>query len=257
VPTRKPKVLMLALVVAMPALITHCQERKPGETRNSGSHTKLAPATPIDAEKAELGGKTWNPEWDAFIEKKIPPQMLGPQVPHDVKRFCPNFYSMSETDKRTFWAYFFQALAAAEAGINPHVIARHANLDPPERAASSRYTEGLLQLSYADHKRYGCDFDWRADRELPPGERSILQPKKNLVCGINILENQIIQKHEPLLTRSSYWSTLRPGTLSYRVFAKQMTNPPAACGKHVKSTLTPATTTAIVKATAKQSKDPE
>jgi hypothetical protein len=248
---------MLALVLAMPVLITQCQERKLDQARNTAKATKLAPATPIDAEKAKLGGKTWNPEWDAFIEKEIPRQMLGPQVPHDVKRFCPNFYAMSETDKRTFWSYFFQALAAAEAGFNPKVIAHHANLEPPERAPSSRSTEGLLQLTYADHRRYGCDFDWQADRKLPPRERSILQPRKNLLCGISILENQIIEKRKPLLTRSSYWSTLRPGTLSYRVFAKQMTNPPATCGRHVKSPVTPATTTATVKATAKHSKGPE
>ena len=259
-PTGKPKVLMLALVVAMPVLITHCQQGKPGEARNTGRPAKLAPATPIDAEKAELGGKTWDPEWDGFIEKEIPPEMLGGQVPHDVRHFCPNFYAMSETDRRTFWAYFFQALAAAEAGLKPNVIARHANLGPPERNTGgriSRYTQGLLQLTYADHKRYGCDFDWQADRKLSRGERSILQPRKNLACGIKILENQIIDQHKPLLTRSSYWSTLRPGTLSYRVFAKQMTNPPAACGRHAKSTVTQATTTAVVKAKADQSKGPE
>jgi hypothetical protein len=47
-----------------------------------------------------------------------------------------------------------------------------------------------------------------------------------------ILENQIIELRKPLLWRTSYWATLRPGTLSYRVFARQMTNPPAACALH-------------------------
>jgi hypothetical protein len=32
------------------------------------------------------------------------------------------------------------------------------------------------------------------------------------------------------VTRKSYWGTLRPGTASYRVFAKQMANAPVACG---------------------------
>ena len=41
------------------------------------------------------------------------------QVPHDVRRLCPNFYQMSDVDKRAFWAYFFQALAGAEAGLSP------------------------------------------------------------------------------------------------------------------------------------------
>jgi hypothetical protein len=61
-------------------------------------------------------------------------------------------------------------------------------------------------------------------------ERTILQPKNNLECGVKILDKQIIEKRKPLLSGSGYWSTLRPGTVSYRVFAKQMTNVPAACG---------------------------
>ena len=74
----------------------------------------------------------------------------------------------------------------------------------------------------------------QADRGLPPDDpaRTILQPKNNLVCGVAILKNQIIDLHRPLLWSNSYWATLRPGTVSYRNFAKQMINPPAACGLH-------------------------
>lgn len=71
--------------------------------------TKPAPPTPIDAKKAELGGKTWDPAWDQIVEKAIPAEMLSSQVPHGVRRFCPNFYHMNDTDKRVFWAYFNRA----------------------------------------------------------------------------------------------------------------------------------------------------
>ena len=154
--------------------------------------------------------------------------MLSSQVPRGVRRFCPRFYEMGETDKRTFWAYFFQALAGAEAGLNPNTSVRHTE---PEGTMALR-SEGLLQLAYADHKRYGCDFNWPVDRALKANDpaKTILQPKNNLKCGVKILVNQIIVQHKPLLTPSGYWSTLRPGGPSYRVFAKQMTNPPAACG---------------------------
>ena len=54
-------------------------------------------------------------------------------------------------------------------------------------------------------------------------------PRNNLTCGVKILQHQLIDKKKPLLTGSSYWSTLQPGRPSYRVFAKQMTNVPAAC----------------------------
>lgn len=214
--------------------------------------TKPAPPTPIDVKKADLGGKVWNPDWDLIVEKAIPPEMLSPEVAHDVARFCPRFSSMNDTDKRAFWAYFFQALAGAEAGLNPRTRVHHTD---PEVAKIDKVTgmavrsEGLLQLSYGDGKLYGCDFNWEADRELPANspEKTILQPRNNLECGVKILFNQIINQHKPLFTRTSYWSTLQPGRKSYRIFARQMTNPPAACGLHVRAPINKAATTQTVK----------
>jgi len=72
--------------------------------------TKPAPPSPIDEKKVELGGIPWNPQWDQIIEKALPPEMLSTQVPQDVRRFCPRFYEMGETDKRAFWAYFSRLL---------------------------------------------------------------------------------------------------------------------------------------------------
>ncbi len=218
---------------------------------------KPAPATPIDVKKAELGGTPWNPKWDAVIEKSIPPEMLSDQVPHDVRRFCPRFYGMSDTDKRAFWAYFFQALAGAEACLDPTTRVRHKEpavdkIDPVTGRLNLQ--EGLLQLSYWDSKRYGCNFDWQTDKKLKPDDpdKTILQPANNLECGIKILDNQIIGQDKPLLTRSSYWSTLQPGTYSYRVFRKQMTNPPAACGLKSRSKVAKSKTTKTVKEEAEQ-----
>src|SRR6516162_293142 len=252
-------VTLLALVAIV--LLCQCNSSKPVRAQQPHEpEVKPAPATPIDAKKGKLGGKIWEPAWDAFIEKSIPPEMLGAQVPRDVRRFCPRFYDMNETDKRAFWAYFFQALAGAEAGLDPKTRAHHTQPEvsvPDGVTGLSGRTEGLLQLTYGDSKRYSCDFDWEADRKLPPKDpqRTILQPERNLACGIKILQNQIVDKHQPLLTRTSYWSTLQPGRLSYRVFAKQMINPPEACGVKVKSSpLTPQTTTATVKAGAEQTK---
>ncbi|HZP22319.1 MAG TPA: hypothetical protein VFB04_02660 [Terriglobales bacterium] len=195
---------------------------------------KPAPATPIDAKTAELGGNTWNPDWDIFIEQAVPPEMLSSRVPHDVRKFCPNFYRMSDNDKRIFWAYFFQALAGAEAGLNPTTNVRHSQMAKVDSVTKQPvHSEGLLQLTFEDEKSYGCEFDWQRDRQLPGHDpaRTILQPKNNLQCGIKILTNQIIDQHRPLVTSHSYWSTLQPGTVAYRVFAKEMTNPPAACAK--------------------------
>ena len=199
------------------------------------SKIKPAPPTPIAQKKQELGDdQPWNPQWDVMVEENLPEQLLSPEIGRDVHAFCPRFSSLRESDKRTFWAYFFQALAGAEAGLKPTANVRHNDPTIAIRDTVSHRIvrqEGLLQLTYMDADRYGCDFDWDADKHLPEHDpnRTILQPKNNLLCGIRILTNQLVDLHEPLVTKKSYWGTLHPGTLGYRVFARQMANIPVAC----------------------------
>jgi hypothetical protein len=227
----------IAIGAAALVLLAGCGRNHEAEATQAAAApaVKAAPPTPIDMKKAEVGGPTWDPEWDKIVELALPPEMLSQQVPRDVKRFCPQFYEMGEEDKRAFWAYFFQALAGAEAGLEPTVQARHTQPEmmvKDEVTGRQARTSGLLQLAYEDQKRYGCDFDWERDKTLKVNdpERTILQPKNNLECGVKILDHQLIEQHKALLSSTGYWGTLRPGTMSYRVFAKQMTNVPAACG---------------------------
>lgn len=200
-----------------------------------GPELKPAPSTPIAEEKAKLGDdETWRPEWDAAIEKALPAVLLEPKMGRTVQQFCPRFRSMSEPDRRAFWAYFFQALSGAEAGLKPTSDVQHTE---PQVAVADQVShrmvrsEGLLQLTYEDSKRYGCSFDWNADRNLQEHDpnKTILQPENNLLCGVNILESQLVVHKKPLITTSSYWSTLRPGWPGYKVFLKQMANVPSAC----------------------------
>jgi hypothetical protein len=198
---------------------------------------KPAPSTPMAEEKARLGDNaTWRWQWDAVIEKAIPDGLISSNVPGDVKFFCPRFNSMREVDKRVYWAYFFQALAGAEAGLDATSNVRH---EEPEVAVKDSVShrivrsEGLLQLTYQDADRYGCQFDWEKDRNLDEHNpsKTILQPANNLLCGVKILEFQLIQQKKPLLSKTSYWSPLRPGWPGFRVFLKQMSNVPEACGQ--------------------------
>jgi hypothetical protein len=195
---------------------------------------KQAPPTPIAVKKEELGQESWDPQWDVIVEEALSPEMLSPRIARGVRTFCPRFASMGEADKRAFWAYTFQALAGAEAGLKPTTNVRHTEPEVAVQDAVTKRTvrqQGLLQLTYMDAKRYGCDFNWEQDKGLAEKspDRTILTPKNNLLCGVKILENQMLTQRKPLLTPSSYWVTLRPATLSYVVFAKQMKNVPAAC----------------------------
>jgi hypothetical protein len=195
---------------------------------------KAAPPTPIAEKKQELGEQSWDPQWDVIVEQALSPEMLSARTARGVRSYCPRFASMSNADKRAFWAYTFQAIAAAEAGLKPTTDVRHTE---PEVAVEDTVTkhivrqEGLLQLTYMDAKRYGCDFDWERDKRLAEKDpaRTILTPRNNLLCGVKILENQMLTQKKPLLSASSYWVTLRPERPSYLVFAKQMKNVPASC----------------------------
>ena len=229
----------LAAVMLMGGCNRH-SEAAPAPAASAGPAMKPAPPTPIETKREEIGGPTWDPAWDKIVEQALPPVLLSDQVGRDVRPFCPQFHAMSEADKRAFWAYFFQALAGAEGGLKPTAHVRHTQpeMNVKDQVSGARgRTEGLLQLTYEDAKRYGCDFDWEADRKLGPGNasRTILQPKNNLECGVKILDQEITEQHRPLLSHAQYWSTLRPGTLSYRVFAKQMANVPEACGRRTRT----------------------
>lgn len=229
------------LTLAAALLIVGCRRREEHKPPAPPIKAiKPAPATPIAVKKIELGQSSWDQSWDKIIEEALPPSMLSSRVPRDVRRFCPQFYTMGKADKRAFWAYFFQAMAGAEASLDPTTRVRHTQ---PEVAVKDEVTgrlvrsQGLLQLTYEDQRRYGCDFDWKADKRLTPDdpEKTILQPKNNLECGVKILTRQIIGMHKPLFSRSGYWSTLHAGTSDYRMFARQMTNPPAACELRTRS----------------------
>jgi hypothetical protein len=227
---------MAGLPICVCLILTGCgsQAQQPQAAPPAQPAMKPAPPTPIAEKKDELGEQSWNPQWDQIVEQALSPEMLSPRVARQVRPYCPRFAALSDADKRAFWAYTFQALAAAEAGLKPTTNVRHTE---PEVAKVDTVTkrmvrsEGLLQLTYMDATRYGCDFDWEHDKTLTEKDpaKTILQPRNNLLCGVKIMENQIITQKKPLLTASSYWVTLRPGTPSYLVFAKQMKNVPAVC----------------------------
>lgn len=196
---------------------------------------KPAPPTPIAEKKEELGEPSWDPEWDKIIEEDLPRNLLtSSRVAADLRFVCPRYRILSEADKRAYWAYFFQALAAAEAGLQPTANVRHTEPEVAVVDTVSRRmvrSEGLLQLTYMDADRYGCDFDWDRDKHLAEKDpnKTILQPKNNLLCGLRILDNQLIAQNKPLFSSTSYWSPLHPGTAPYGVFRRQMVNEPEVC----------------------------
>ena len=235
--------LLIAILVAAgcgwPA---HAQS--PAGAADPRAPLKPVPPIPIAVKKVELGeGDPWSPAWTRMIERALPRNLVSRRRAPAVRELCPRFRDMSAANRRAFWAYFFQALAGAEAGLKPTADVRHrepqvAVIDPVTHRIVRQ--EGLLQLAYEDSARYGCDFDWKRDKDLPEHdpEKTILEPRNNLMCGIRIAENQLIKQHKPLLSDSSYWVTLRPDSPSFKVFLRQMTNVPLACGSPLRRPVT-------------------
>src|ERR1700744_1251937 len=237
-----PRLLCLTLLALTACSRPTSQPTSTTPPQQTQPQTKPTPPTPIAEKKAELGSSNpWDPSWDALIEKSVSPELLSAQAAQAVRSYCPRFAQLSDTDKRAFWAYTFQAIAAAEAGLdatsNVHHTDAAVNKVDLETHHLSRQA-GLLQLKYEDAQRYNCPFHYDADRHLPEHDptRTILQPQRNLACGLNIMQDQIITKGRPLVTRTSYWATLQPGTAGYRVFAKQMVNVPGDCRLHQRTT---------------------
>jgi hypothetical protein len=198
----------------------------------AADEVKPVPPTPFAIKKAELDQPTWDPAWDVMIEKALPGDLLSGRRAREVGSLCPRFGRINKGEKRAFWAYFFQALAGAEAGLRPTADVHHteAEVDVADVVTHRPvHQEGLLQLTYMDSQRYRCDFDWEKDKDLAEHDprKTILQPENNLFCGIKILESQVVTRREPLLSNQSYWSTLRPDNASFAVFKKQMASVPA------------------------------
>jgi hypothetical protein len=97
--------------------------------------------------------------------------------------------------------------------------------------------------------RPGIHNGTRSSRRRTIHPKPFSSRRNNLEWGVKILFNQIIVRHKSLLPpRDTGQHCIREG-LSYRVFAKQTTNPPSAWGLSTKSTIDKSATTKTVRDT--------
>jgi hypothetical protein len=132
----------------------------------------------------------------------------------DIKNFCPRYAQLNQDLKLNFWVYLISAVTKYESGFNPVSRMRETGMGTDPITKLPVYSEGLLQLSYQDKNGYPfCnEFDWSKDKSLDGADprKTILDPIKNLTCGVRIM-NQIMGKHNAIAFDSgNYWSTLMP-----------------------------------------------
>lgn len=167
---------------------------------------------PLLWEASRKDSLPWTSHTFAIVEQEANTFLRGTE---DVESFCPRYNTLTNRQRVNFWGVLISAVAKYESGFSPVSRMLETTLGKDSVTGLPVYSEGLLQLSYQDIKWASyCEFDWTTDRRLPANDpqKTILDPYKNLTCGIKILAKQIA-KRGVIAAKSgqNYWSTLIPG----------------------------------------------
>lgn len=158
--------------------------------------------------------KLWSAKVFQIIRDETSLAKVGSPIPEDMNYFCPNYTNLNETQRMTFWGQLVAAITYRESGWNPVTSSIEPDHKTDRVTQNLVRSEGLMQLSYQDVASYPdlkCGFDWKKDKSLglKNPDRTILQPYRNLRCGILILNKKIVANNR-ISTPNTYWSVLRP-----------------------------------------------
>lgn len=164
---------------------------------------------PLLWESAHAQGRAWTQYVIQLIQTDAPDLMAGA---HDVQTFCPRYRHLAANERTNFWALLVSAMVKYESNFDPTNRMHETTMGTDPVTGKPVYSEGLLQLSYQDTRYYRfCAFDWNRDKHLSPRDprKTILDPYRNLHCGVKILNQQIRNKKRITLSRGVYWSVLK------------------------------------------------
>lgn len=218
------RVLLFLLLIFFP---THSNANENGIGQNAkleeagisrapsqGILSKL-PNIPLVAALWERSHPQDGPKWSAFAYGVI--TSYGPALlkgTNDVNGFCPSYGTLSPEQKTSFWVYLVSAITKYESAFDPTSRMKEVGLGTDPITHQRVYSEGLLQLSYQDSLAHAfCnEFDWNKDKLLAGRDpkKTILDPYKNLSCGIRILNELAAKRHLISFSGGHYWSTLTP-----------------------------------------------
>ncbi len=155
-----------------------------------------------------------------IIEKKTP-DILSQNSADDVEVFCPKYRTLTDQQRENFWAQLFVGIAKFESGWHATSSVVETKMNSKDSVTGLHVaSEGLLQLSYQDEKNYGlkCGFNWNIDKKYKQHDerKTILDPYKNLNCGIQIFANQLRRFRRIVVpdSRQLYWAVIYNGRYS-------------------------------------------
>lgn len=210
--------LLAATVAGLFLLISCAQSPSNGTGGGKASGTDRYGAIPYKTYPLLWEGSSGEGErWSSYSLKVIHEEVENDLIngAEDIDTFCPEYESLSTNERLNFWALLVSAMTKYESRYNPLSRMRESTLGTDPITGTQVFSEGLLQLSYQDVRRYKfCEFDWEKDRKIDGGDpaKTILDPYKNLNCGIKILAFQIRDKNRITLEQGAYWSVLKLGS---------------------------------------------
>jgi len=161
-----------------------------------------------ETQKAE--SKQWSEHVYNLIQQQAPDLIQGAE---DITTFCPRYYSLTTNERINFWGLLISGIVKFESDFDPTSRMHETTMGTDPVTGKPVFSEGLMQLSYQDVRHFPfCDeFDWNSDRHLPPADpkKTILDPYKNLNCGVKILAQQIHNRNRITVSKGVYWAVIR------------------------------------------------
>jgi hypothetical protein len=182
-----------------------------------------------EAPPLKAGDEPLHREWSEFVYNLVKEELANQFLPgaEDIEQFCPKYNSLDNDWRANFWAALVAGISRYESDDVPTAGSTEKSMGTDPVTDAQVRSEGLLQLSYQDVTGWPfCHFDWEADKnkKVDDPTKSILDPIKNLDCGVRILAQQIQQKHRITLDDGVYWAVLKVNGKYQRIEAiAQMT----------------------------------
>ncbi len=201
-------------------IATNSEKEATDSKKSTNPYSDISKKYPYPTYKMEA--LSWenekNPErtqWSKFLQEILVTDWASLlEGSRDIKDFCPNFYKLNIPQRANVWAQIFSVVSLHESSYVPTRRMHEKTMGTDPVTKKPVYSEGLLQLSYQDTQwATHCKFDWKADQHLDPKDSSktILNPYRNLYCGVGIMANQIKKRKDIALVTGVYWAVLKEG----------------------------------------------
>lgn len=195
--------------------VTTTTLRTPPTTTMAPTTTTTLPPNPsanFESLVWESASRTQAKSWSQYVFNLVAGEAKALLTAKDFVQFCPNYASLTQNQKVNAAGQLIAAMTKFESGFNPLSRYHESTMGTDPITGLGVYSEGLLQLSYQDTQWAPfCAFNWSVDQYLSATDpkKTILDPYKNLYCGIRILANQVQKKGTIILSSGAYWAVIK------------------------------------------------